>query len=203
MTSIGGVGVMPSTSSPAQQAVLLHRHLLSSGSLQPCMDPLPHGVGLYEAGETLLGVFGRAEVGAYHRFYSEPVTRTGGPLVLTTDPRFATGFVLGTAARRMFSRSGGSAWHARTLVTTAVTTRRLWCLVAESDGAATWRWFNFDNVTHLELHGDRMTAQFVGATPLRLAGPWAPWCAVILAHYGPRIHAASVLSERRGVLRAG
>jgi hypothetical protein len=102
-----------------------------------------------------------------------------GPRLVVGSPQFLTGYILGSLvmqsrARRRARRLSAPQWRPHWLSQTVVTTRRLWCEVATSNGYE-WVNFNYDTIA--------LTLTFPQSPPLRLAGAWVPWCAAVIAHF--------------------
>lgn len=90
--------------------------------------------------------------------------------------------VIRASVRRRARRHAAPQWRPCPLHRTVVTTRRLWCEIAEPQERR-WLNFNYDTITGLNLDGDALNIAFLHSEPLRLAGTWAPWCAAVIAHY--------------------
>jgi hypothetical protein len=180
------------------EAVCVHTHLLANGHLTAVDTPVP---GLTpEPAEYAVGVLQRASgvTLEYARYYAANVVYTvGGPAVVVGSPQFLTGFILGSTIRharmrRRAQRQAAPQWRPALLLCAVVTTRRLWCEVAETTGPR-WLNFNYDTITSLNLTGNALTLTFQQSEPLSLAGDGAPWCAAVIAHYHYGPAAAAVL----------
>lgn len=196
------------TSGAWWEAVRVHA-ALSSGQV---LGAVPVSVpGLVPAqGEYAVGVFARSGGApmSYARYYAADVTWVHtGPRLVIGSPQFLTGYALGSLvmqgrARRRARRLAAPQWRPYGLSQTVVTTRRLWCEVATSDGYE-WVNFNYDQIVNLGLTGDALTLTFLQTSPLLLAGAWVPWCAAIIAHFRfgqnaplavPALHRAALTS---------
>lgn len=163
-----------------------------------------------EPGEYAVGVFARSTKTPMHyaRYYAMDVTWVpAGPRMVVGSPQFLTGYLLGSMvqqgrARRRARREAAPQWRPHWLSQTVVTTRRLWCEIATSNG---YKWVNFDydTIVRLDLTGDAMTLTFLRSSPLRLTGAWVPWCAAVIAHFRfgqsaplivPSLHQAALMS---------
>lgn len=170
------------------EAVSVHAHLQANGRLLPVEPPAP---GLTpEPGEYAVGVFAHSAgvPMTYARYYAADVVYVSGrPAVVVGTPQFVTGYAIGSVIRqtrglRRARREAAAQWRACPLLCTVVTTCRIWCSVVEAAGPR-WLNFNYDTITDLRLDRDSLTISFAQSEPLRLSGPWAPWCAVVAAHY--------------------
>lgn len=177
--------------SALMQAMQVHGFLLRGGQLGPVAD-LP-GVG-FDPGEYTVA---RLDSGLGYARLGTAAPQTvpgsaGGVTVLVGDPAYVAGYALGATLRntmrhRAIRRECAPQWHPQPLVETALTTRRLWTAVVEGGQVKLHR-ANHDMVTGISLAGVRLELYFAYGAPLALTGPWAPWCAAVIAHYryGPR-----------------
>ncbi|WP_336160056.1 hypothetical protein [Amycolatopsis sp. VC5-11] len=195
--------VMHDTASPLAQAMQLHAFLLGGGQLGPVAD-LPGTA--FDPGEYTVT---RLDSGlGYARLCTAapqavPV-QSGGVTVMVGDPAYVAGFALGATLRstmqhRAIRRACTPQWRSQPLVATALTTRRLWTDVLDG-GQVKRHWANHEMVTDIRLAGDRLELYFARGAPLSLTGPWAPWCAALIAHYRYGTRAAAVLPSLNSVL---
>lgn len=180
------------TLSPWSAAVAAHTYLLSHPHLPPIHGPAP-AVDL-EWGELVVGVFDTQACAGlgYARWAGTTVIYHTPGSVVAGSPQFVTGYLLGTLAmraraRRRAHREAVPRWWPIPLLCLVVTTQYFRCLVAEPHHPARWISIGHTHVTEMALTGDTLTASFGAGQPLRLAGPWAPWCAAVMARhrYGP------------------
>lgn len=128
--------------------------------------------------------------------YVRPARFVIGPPKVVGTAMLAS-WVQDAAIRRSLEREPALQWCEVQLVSTVVTTHRLLCLVIDG-GTYQWRRFSYDAISGLGLAGNALEATFFPnrsgevVEPLRLHGPWAPWCAAVIAHflYGPAARAA-------------
>lgn len=121
----------------------------------------------------------------YARYYGATAQYHYGQTVALGSLAFVLGAMVGNAVnrrrtRRNAERLAAPQWREHSMVRTVVTDQRLWCHVVDG------RWLNFDYSAAVEVvpdvrqwHGDLF---FQNSEPLRLAGLWAPWCAVVVTH---------------------
>jgi hypothetical protein len=184
-------------------AVSAHAHLMAGGRLEPVPVSSP-GL-LPEPGEQAVGVFERAAgvSMAFARYSAADIAYSPGrTAVIMGSPHFLIGFALGsialrTRARRQARRAATAQWRPTPLLCLVLTSRRLWCEVAEPNGTR-WLNFNYDTITGLELTHRALTMTFTQSEPLRLVGDWAPWCAAVIAHYRYGPSAGALLPAPRG-----
>lgn len=171
---------------PWQTACRLHSTLFHD---QP-LDPLPPFPGLTsEPGEQVIGVFptgpghGRLD---YARWLADDVLIVAsGPSVVVGTPHFLAGHALGSAVmasrtRRAARQLAQPQWRHHPMTRAVVTTRRLWCEVADQG----WLHFGYANTADVILDSEMLVLHFTDdVASLRLAGPWAPWIAVAIAHH--------------------
>lgn len=168
-------------------AVDTYAHLASGGQIDPIELTIP---GLTpEPGEYAVGVFARARgvLINYARYYAVDVTYSTPSTVLFGSPAFVVGGLIGSAfarsrIRKRAQREAAPQWRTTYLTCVVVTTRRIWCEIAEQAGPR-WLNFNYDQITTFNLTGTSMTLGFLQAVPLQLTGDWVPWCAAVIAHY--------------------
>ncbi|WP_077007157.1 hypothetical protein [Saccharothrix sp. ALI-22-I] len=190
--------IVPTSVITARQAAVdLHRQLLAGSSMQATPRPLPQGDLLPEPGEVALGVFGPGEIDRFARWNSATVVYPQRAGVAFGDPSFVAGWTLGTLVfnaldrKRALHQAAPQSRHAR-LGTTVLTSRRLWCQVVRDDGRIALRRFNYDTIIGLESGEDDLVLRFQQSEPLLLAGPWALWCAVVIAHFSPAVDATRI-----------
>jgi hypothetical protein len=120
----------------------------------------------------------------FARRYGTTVSYPGSvPTVLVGSPDFVAGAVIGAAVagivrRGRARRAAAPQWRPAPLRQAVVTTKRLWC---EVDGR--WVRLGYDAIVGMRLHRAALEVWFQGAEDLRLTGPYAPWCAAVIAHY--------------------
>ncbi len=173
-----------STIDPLAQARSTHVHLLRGGRLRPIADfPFLERA----VDERTLSV--RTGLTYARLWDATPQIVPGGTTVIAGPvvPPVVAGYLIGSTIRTMRERrarrkQSGLQWHTSALWRTALTTHRLW---VELPGGGTTEWvrFNHETITSLTLAGDRLELHFAQAPPLALAGPWAPWCAAVIAHF--------------------
>jgi hypothetical protein len=115
-----------------------------------------------------------------------PVFVAGPPKVVGTV--VLASLLQDAAVRRRLEREPALQWCEVRLVSTVVTTHRLLCLVVDG-GRYQWRRFSYDAISGFGLTADVLELTFLpsdsgeAVEPLRLRGPWAPWCAAAIAHF--------------------
>jgi len=145
---------------------------------------------------------------SYARYYAGPAAQiAAGGAIVVGSPHFLIGYLLGclvvrARARRRLRRAITTRWQEASLIRTVVTTRRLWCEIAEANGPR-WLNFNYDTITGLDLNGNQLTMTFLRSEPLSLSGQWAPWCAAVIAHYRYGRSAATVLPTLHAAATSG
>lgn len=184
---------MGASQTPWQLACNLHA-TLSAGGTFPAV-PVPPAVAQLpcDPGEYAVGVFG-PPTGLdlnYARFVGADVmVGRRSPAVVVGDPNFLVGYALGSIAsrhraRRKAHRMAEPQWRLRPMAHAVVTTRRVWCEIPGDE----WKNFNYDATTGLRLTDDNALVMYCPdpIPPVQLAGPWAPWIAVAVAHltFGP------------------
>ncbi|WP_406639078.1 hypothetical protein [Amycolatopsis sp. WGS_07] len=187
--------------SPLAQAMKLHAFLLGGGQLGPVGD-LP-GLAL-DPGEYTVGTLGAVLGYARLRSAVPQPARPGTTTVIAGDYAHVAGWAMGAALRGTLQvaadlRSRAPRWCPQPLVAAALTTRRLWTEVIEA-GQPRRHWVNYEMVTGMRLAGDRLELHFVHATSMALTGPWAPWCAALVAHYRYGAWAAQAVPSLNSVL---
>jgi hypothetical protein len=101
--------------------------------------------------------------------------------------------------RKRAQRAAAPQWHHSYLTCVVVTTRRIWCEIAEQTGPR-WLSFNYDTITALNLTGASLTFGFLQSEPLLLTGDWIPWCAAVIAHYRYGNAAGAVVPALHGAI---
>lgn len=185
--------------SPWSAAVAAHAYLLTHPHLPPTTHPAP-AVDLV-TGELVVGVLDAHTCGgmAFARWANTTITYHHPGTVIAGSPQFVAGYLLGTLAlrahtRRRAHRDTAPRWWTTPLRCTVVTTHRLWCHITEPHRTPRWISLAHQHITDLTLAGQTLTASYgTRCEPLQLTGPWAPWCAAVMAHhrYGP--HAPTIL----------
>ncbi len=166
-------------------ALAIEAYLRAGGTLPAIQPPVP-GL-LVEHGEhavaSLTGL-------AFHRYTAlpKPPQPSGGLNLIVGSPAFllgyaATSVIVRRRQRKKWLRTTAPQWRQSRLRRVVVTTRRLWCELPTPTGPQ-WLRFDYDTITRLELRNDGLILHFLQAEPLRLTGgPWAPWCATVVAHH--------------------
>lgn len=159
------------------EACRLHAHLASGGHVATINSTFVGSPGEQIYGDLTLN---------YSRFYGTTVEYSYGQTVAVGSPGFVVGAMVGNVisrhhARRRAEQLAAPQWREHSMVRTVVTDQRLWCHVRDG------RWLNFDYDAIVEAVPDVrkwwIDLFFQNSEPLRLAGLWAPWCAVVVMHH--------------------
>lgn len=131
----------------------------------------------------------------YARLVPTATTYSASPTMVVGSPAFVGGYSAGSllAGRRMRRRAAHQhtpRWWPAPLLDAVLTNWRLWCHIVLPRGARRWVPFTYAHITWMNLAGDGLIACFEDGEPLRLSGPWAPWCARVIAQHQARGHAA-------------
>lgn len=184
---------MGASQTPWKTACDLHTTLSAGGTFPAVPVPPPVAHLPREHDEYAIGVFG-PPTGLdlnYARFVgADVVVASRGPAVLVGDLNFLAGYALGSIAMRQRARHQARRmaepqWRPWPMAHAVVTTRRIWCEIPGDE----WKNFNYDAAIGMRLTDDNALVMYYSdpVPPVRLAGTWAPWIAVAVAHltFGP------------------
>jgi hypothetical protein len=188
----------------------LYQDLQLGFELEPSPDPVltartPRAVrSLLDRDEFVVECLLRAEGAALQlsRFRASDWVPTGQQetAVVVGSPAMIAGYLAGSVVRRSLDRRRVQRvveprWRPDGPADIVATNKRIWYQLTGGQ----WHWLRYDTVTAMEPDARNwaFTLSFREASSHCFVGEWAPWCAVVVAHF------LGLLPHRRGAVLAG